>query len=574
MEQSVSAQSARQSGKLPWGIVIGCGAVLVICACLVLAVEVAYFTGGLQPVLAMLGLAGKAQAATLAPANAPFFMAMELDLQQAPNFTKVWSIYDKSAQARASMDDFRKQFRDSTGCDFDADVAPWWGPDAAIFLTDASNLNPAPTARGATPPSPNFVAAIGTRDQAKAAAALQKCTLKDPATSQETYKNTQVKIYKSGAASAIVANYVLLASTTTAMHAALDASSAGGAATLAQNAKFKDALARLPANRAGTIYADMVPLMKAYTQAQVGIQPQALTQLEAYQTMGGSVAFAENGMRLDVTMTFDPAKLPACTKQLLQQPPNANQALKAAPANAYLFVAGSNVKGAWECGLTQMDAATKKQMQDMTDMLKKQMGVDLDADVFSWLIGEIAFVVTPAQPLSKGMPGVGILALVEAKDPNLVNSKMVKITGSLGGQGLTFKDQNVKGVPMKVASLGMPGAPGAPSIGYGMIGNFLVIGGPLDALESAVDAPKNPLANDATFRAVQATLPAKNSGYYYVNVAGIEKAVVEMLSGRDLANYQEDVQPWLKPVKAIGLAAESGKTDVTGATLFVYIRGD
>lgn len=567
--QASGSQPVRKSGGMNW-MVVGCGVIALLLICCVLVAGLAYFSGAVQPLLAMLGLAGKAQAAAFAPAGSPFFMAVDLDLQQAANFKKVWSVYEKSAQTQTSLNDFKKQFQDSTGCDFDRDVATWWGPDAAIFLTDASNLDT--LSRSPTAP-PNFVVALGARDQAKAAAALQKCS-KDKPTSEETYQGNKISVYDSGSATAVVQNYVLLAGSTDAMHAAIDASSGGGSASLAQSANFKNVVARLPASRVATFYVDVYPLVMAYSQSQSGIQPQTFSQLEAYQAMGGSMAFTEDGLRIDMAMALNKDKLPECTKQLMQQPANVNQALKAVPSNSYALASGSNLKGVWDCTLSQMDPTAKKQMQDALASVKQQMGVDLDADLMSWLTGEYALAVTPGKPLYPGQPGLGVLLLIEAKDQGLVNSKMGKITSALAKQGLVLKDQKVKGISMKVGTLGAPGDPNAPGFGYGFLDSFLVIGGPLDALSSAVDASKSSLADDSTFKAVQAVLPAKNSGYVYVSVSGIEKLISGSLSGKDRATYQKDMQPWLKPVKAIGLASESGRTDVTVASMFVYIRGD
>lgn len=570
MEATGNVQPAKRSSGTKW-LFLGCGVVVLLLVCCVVIGAVAYVSGAAQPVLALLGLGGKAQAAALAPADAPMFMAVDIDLGQAANFKKLWSIYEKQDSTQKGLDDWKKQFHDSSGCDFDADIAPWWGPDAAVFLTDASNLS-APNASSklgsSSQPTANAVIAIGTRDQAKAAAALQKCN-KTPAESEETYKNTRISIYKSGAA-AVVRNYLLIGTTTDALHAAIDTYTGGGAANLAQSAKFKSVIARLPAGRVATVYVDPQPLISAY-ESQPGISPQMLDQVQMYQGVGASLAFVENGLRMDVAMAFDPAKVPACTRELYQTA-NPSRILQAIPANSYFMLSGTNLKGAWDCTLSQMDDATKKQMQEFVDGMREQTGVDLVADLLSWMTGEFGLAVTPSKPLTTGLPSMGALVLVEAKDQALVNSKMDKLKDIFALAGLAFKDQTIKGNKMKVGTMGT--GPSATTLGYGFLGDWFVLGGPSDALNSAADASGNPIAGDETFKKVRALLPAKNTGYYYVSVSGIDKLVSSMLKGKDLTSYQQEVQPWLKPIKAIGLAAETGKSDVVAATVFAYIQGD
>ncbi len=569
MEQPIEQpNAARPKSRTGMWIGVGCGVVALLAICCVLIVGITYFTGTLNPVLSMLGLAGKAQAAALAPVESPLFLSADLDLKQAVNAQKVWNIFQKSQQTQTGLNDLKQQFKTSTGCDFDADIASWWGPDMAVFFTDTSSLTSTSTGAFTTGRGeiPNMVVAIGARDQAKASAAIQKCSKEKP-TSEETYKGVKISNFSSASA-AVTRNYLLIATTPEAMHAALDASS--GSSNLSQSAAFKNALAALPSDRVATMYLDMNSLMSAvYSQSSVGMLPQtSLDQLKAYQGMGASLSFTDNGLRVDTAIAMDSTKLSDCTKQL-SQASSANQVLKAIPGNAYVSISSSNLKGIWDCTVSQMDATSKQQIQDSFDSLKKQMGIDVNADILSWMTGEFALAITPAQPLSQGMPGVGVVMLVQAQDQNLINSKMDKLSVLAPLSGGKLQDQTIKGNKMKVVTVGSGSS--AISFGYGIVSNYFLLAGPMDALNSAIDGPKSALADDSTFKAVQAVLPARSNGYYYVNVTGLEKLYSGTLSSRDRTSYQQTVQPWLKPIKAIGLAGDSSKPNLTTATMFVYI---
>ena len=580
MQQPMPVQP-KSSNKLGW-LLVGCLVPVLLILCCVVGGFLVYLLSPstIEPVLALLGLATKAQAAAYAPAQSPIFMAMDIDLTQVVNAQRIFGIYQKNTQAQSSMTDFKTQFKTSTGCDFDTDIASWWGPDAALFFTDNANLSASTaTSSSATElrtvtPRPNMVIAVATRDVAKSQTAIQKCrtsTSQAPST-EETYKGNKITNYDSVSV-AVVGKYLLLATTPTAMHAAIDASR-GDVKSLSQDANYTKAVAGLMPSRVATVYVQIAPLVAAMQQTSTGIQPQTLAQFDAYQYAAASLSFETNGIRMDAIGAFDPTKLPDCTKQLLQQAGVPNQSLKAAPADSIAFISGNNIKGVWDCTLAQLDPTSQKQMQDSFTSLNNQMGIDLSADVLSWLTGEYALVITNAKPISSGLPGVGMYALIEAKDQNLVNTKMTKIAGAIGKQGLAFKDQTIKGVAMKTVTLGASNDPTAPAIGYGMLGNFLVIGGPTDALNAAVDASKNPLASDSTFQAVQKVLPAKNNGYFYSNMSGIDKLISGALSGTQLTNYQQDMQPWLKPIKAVGSATAVGTTNSTSGTLFIYIPGE
>ncbi len=569
MAQTVPLQPARKANTLTW-VLVGCAIPVLLVLCCGIAALGLYVTGAAQPLLALLGLAGKANVAANVPAGAPMFVAMDLDLQQAANFQKIWSIYQNAAKTQTSMSDFKTQFKDSTGCDFDQDIAAWWGPDAGIFLTDAQSLTPSSSSATA-----NLVFAVGTRDQAKAQAAIQKCSAKQKPVSTETYKNIKINLYDPNGALAIVGNYVMLATTGTALHAVVDATVAGGTQTLAQNPSYQKLAAQLPASRVATFYMQPAAFLDAYRKLATGVQPQALDQLQAYQAVGGSLAFTENGARVDTVAMFDKTKLAPCYQQLFQQAGSTNRALNAVPANTYALFASSNFKGVWDCAMTQMDATTQTQMQSSFTQLKK-LGVDVEADVISWMTGDFALAVTPGKPIATSVPGMGVIFLAEAKDQTLVNSKMNNLSAALSKQGMTFKDQKIKNVTMKTASFGSATDPNAPAFGLGMINNWMVVGGPLDALGNVVDAPNNALAKDARFQTVQSVLAAKSNGLVYVNVAGLEQLYSDFIrttDARTFSTYQRDVQPWLKPIKAMGVSGQSG-SDMATSTFFVLIQGD
>jgi hypothetical protein len=388
-------------------------------------------------------------------------------------------------------------------------------------------------------------------------------------TSQETYKGVQVTNYDQGS-TAIIGNYAVLGATTTAMHSAIDTFAAGAGASIGNNASYKDLISRLPASHVGTFYAAAAPLINAAMQSQAGVTPQMFSQVQAYRAVVGSLGFVDNGMRIDLAVALDQTKLSECTKQMLLAP-NPNQALSAIPADAYFAFSGNNLKGIWDCSLSQMDATSRQQFQDALSQLQSQFGIDLNADILSWMTGEFALAVTPAKPIAPDLPGVGGLLLVQAKDKNTISTKMDKLQVIFSLGGLRFNDQNVNGVPFKVGTSGT-GA-GSISMGYGFVNNWFVLGAPLDALTDAINASKTPLANQANFKQIQSVLPAKNGGYFYVSVPDIAQLISNNLSGEELTAYQRDVQPWIKPIKGIGLATEVGKTDITMGTIFVSIQG-
>lgn len=564
---------APNKSRLPW-ILAGIAGLIVVCLGIVAVVAFLFR----DQLLDLVGL-GKAQSAMIAPANTAMYMALDLDLTQAADAKRILDIYQQAAPVRSGQTDYKKQFADETGLDFDQDVAPWAGPEVGLFFTDLQGLSPSAFPTDST--VAKLAVTIGTRDKSKSDAALKKLfdkfKSKGDTVTGDTYKNTPLTVIQpsrwGSTYVATVRNFVVLASSLDSMHAVVDANAAGGAATLANNPKFKDVLAKLPSSRFGTLYLPY-NVVREIQSLSPGVTAQTFGGLEAADTFAASLGFTSDGVRLDYALTFDQTKLTDTYKKLLSRPPNANRGLKAVGANTLLYASGADLKGTWDATLEGMDPAAREQAQKSIIAMEEQIGFNVNDDLLSWLTGEYAIAVVPAKPITASAPGIGVLALIEVADKNLVDGKLSKISDALLRNGMVFQQETVNGVPMHTMQLGE--GTDSPTAGYGFIGNFLVLGGPRDALSSAVDAPKNALADDPLFKRVQARLPSQNSGLYYLNVTGMQSLLEQMVgqggTGFGSANsYETTVKPLLQPIQAVGGAGQNSGTQLTSGTIFVLV---
>lgn len=566
---------APKNSRLPW-ILAGIIGLLVVCMGVVAVVAFLFR----DQLLELVGL-GKAQSAMIAPADTAIYMALNLDLTQAADAKRILDIYQKVAPVQSNQTDYKKQFADSTGLDFDQDVASWAGPEVGLIFTDIRGLAPDAFSTGSA--LPKFAVTIGTRDRNKSDAALkklyEKLKSKDTSLSQDTYKGTALTVLQQPESSnpayvATVRNFVVLASSLDSMHAVVDANAAGGARVLANNPKFKDVLAKLPSSRFGTLYLPY-DVVRQIQSLSPGVTAQTLGGIEAADTLAASLGFTNDGVRVDYALTYDQTKLTDTYKKVLSRAPNANRGLKAVGAGTLMYASGADLKGTWEATLDGMDPATKAQAQKSIVAFEEQIGFNVNDDLLSWLTGEYAIAVVPAKPVAESAPGIGVLALVEVADKNLVDGKLSKIGDALLRSGMVFQQETINGVPMHTMQLGA--TTDSPTAGYGFIGNFLVLGGPRDALISAVDAPKNALADDPLFKRVQARLPSPNLGYYYLNVTAIQ-SLLEQMSGQfgpafggSGSPYETTVKPLLQPIKAVGAAGQNSSTQLTSGTIFVLV---
>jgi hypothetical protein len=109
--------------------------------------------------------------------------------------------------------------------------------------------------------------------------------------------------------------------------------------------------------------------------------------------------------------------------------------------------------------------------------------------------------------------------------------------------------------------------------GYGFAKDELVIAFGMNALEAAGGAPAS-IADEASFKLVNSKLANPNSGVLYVNVTNAVELADQLGVGAEDTPEEQEFRTNVKPIKAVGFAAEPGidQNGTARARLFIYIN--
>ncbi|TMC49559.1 MAG: DUF3352 domain-containing protein [Chloroflexi bacterium] len=566
MNQSSFDKATREPNRL-WLLIAGCLG-LFVCICTiaiagVLFVPAEQFTTLRQ----LLGLSSaEVGAIEYAPASAPVFAVVNPNFGQLSSFAKLKAIFDKNPAYAKRLSELVQQSAASTSgaLDFQRDVQPWIGAEIALVLLDA------PVVGSSTPP--NLVLIAATRDKTKsdeALARIRKQAEDGGATfTEEVYKGVKIvaghsRTASSALAYAAVQNQVLIGTSADALKKLIDTKQSGDHTNLASSAVFQRVMAQLPKDRAASLYVDLHAMAQSAPQS-------ASADVSALQGAGLALSFTDDGVRLDYVSAYDLDKAAPAFKQVIEaSQPTTGAVFEHLPVSSILSVAGQNLRAFWNYyrDVASRDPATSSAIDNM----QKQTGIDLDADVFAWMTGAYALGIVPAKPLEAlgpTAPGVGALLLFEAKDMSVVKSKLDKIAGVLAQQGLVFTKRTVNGVDVQVLS----GAEGLGlTVGYGFLGNYLVLASADDVLTTAVDATSAPLSKDAEF--LQSTKPQlqPRSSLTFVSLPRLIEAIKPTLSRSQLNDFQVNSEPLLKPFKSVSFSAGIPKDNVQAGMMFIHI---
>ena len=580
----MSTSFDKRSGRgCNWWLIGGGCLLLFACLCVTAILGVFFLPDNtLAQIKQLTGLGGGASASVeYVPTSAPLFIVANPSAAQAANAKKVIDILGKNPVIRQRLDEVAAQSSSGADFNFDRDVAPWIGTEIGIALFDV------PSAQSSSASSiPTFVVFAPTRDKAKSDEALARirkaAEAKGTTFTEEKYKDATLVIGQAKPSGnrqsdqptvyTTFQGMVMLANSADGLKKALDTKQGGDKVNLGGSDKYKAIVSKLPKDRAATFVADLGALVTS--AGNTTARTPGADSLAALDGIGFSLGFTDDGIRLDTVVTFDVTKLPASSQKLFAAiKANPNKILDALPATSVAEISGQDLKSLWDyySEILAQDPQTKKQFDQGLQDIKKQSGIDVNEDVFGWMTGEYAVGIVPAKPLSAigtSAPAAGLLLLFEAKDQNLVTTKMQKIATALGQNGIKLATRKVNGVDMQVVT-GLE-AQGITA-GYGFVGNFLAIGSGDDVLSAAVGAPQSPLSKEPEFQFGAKLVPQPNSGVAYFSVPRLIELVKSALPQTSVADFEKNSEPALRPFKSIGLGSSLPKDGVTTSVIFIHV---
>jgi hypothetical protein len=562
----------RSTGRI---IAIVVGVLVILCLCCILAAGVAYWQrdqlGELLPrdLAELSGLAPQIGAANMMPADTPLYWGMSLNLQNQAGYLNLKKIYLDNPDVQNALNGWMADFEEETSLNFENDIQPWLGTEAALAFASVTDLDEFESAE--------IVLAISTRDVAASEAFLQK--LRDQEAEdgrpfeQDEYQGITYWFYapdsefETPAYTAIFNDFVIWATSKQTFFNTIDRVKSGDE-SLADNAEFQTVMEALPSNGALFGFMDWgIVADLALRETPVQLEPEQMSQLEAFQSIGLALTLQPDGIQIDTAIQFDAEKLSEAARATLNRPSTPNQVLNRIPVNAIGFVNSSDLHGVWQQAREGLAASPdfEQQLED----LEAEIGLNLDEDIFGWMTGEYTLVVTEAQPTDEFAPPIGGYLLIGTEDMNLAQEKVAKLVDLVAQEMFVeFQSQTISGHEMQIIL-----DPFTESVtgGYGFWDDYFVAGYLEDALLAAFGAPNDSVSNSSYFQAVSSRLPGQNYGYFYVDIDAVQRLVESEMSEFEREDYENDIRPFVDPLRALGVASSPPQDGIQSVTMFLLI---
>lgn len=445
--------------------------------------------------------------------------------------------------------------------DFEKDVMSWAGLEFAASVVDTGQEEAGLLVAAAVR---NSGAATEFTDRVRGQLEAGGKTFEE-----ENYHDIQI-VYQTpdysgaGLAYAQYNGFLVAGTSLDALHRSVDVAQ-GRAPALSKDAIYQRTLGQLPGNRAGYFYLDWVALNRKLDA------PSGPPVDQQIRGIGAALSLQSNGIRLDYSLVLDTKNLSPTQLAALQPSASRNRAVAAAPDNTLFIASGSRLRGLFDQFVAfrpSDDEGLNQAIQDIED----QLGINLERDLFTWADGEyaLAFVEDSSGLMGDQTYQLGIALLIEANDRRAAELTMNRLAASLGDlSGRQVVDETIVGSNFHV--LADPYSD--TSLGYGLVGDFVVMGSSRQVLNSLASASGSPLAQNTVFKEASAPLPERNSGYIYLDVAGLVNMYYRQMSDSDKRDFDRDVRPYIGAIRAITMTAKpaKGTDDTLHGSLFVLL---
>ncbi len=540
----------------------------LVCCVTGLAVGALAFSPLRERVMALLGLRPQILAAEMVPDDAIFYASLSYNLQAQPGYETIRRAYLENPEVQRVLEEWKDQLRKEAEIDFDADIAPWIGPEIGLALFPAS---PEELGAGRLP----LVLLVASRDHGKADTFLQRlrqlAEKEGGRVEDRAYRGRSYQLWISEGpqnpplAIGRLGEFVVVAVTEEAFQRVADRA-AGQGQSITASPRFRKVIQALPAQSVMMFYLDYQAMQKLSREALPRLQPGApdLESLlgpqsqiiQAIQGAGFAVELQAQGLRLQSIAVIDRARVPQDLRASLDAPPISEALLGRIPENAFGFLHSAGIGQSLRQSLEilRRNPEARRQLQDM----EASLGIRLEEDLLAWMTGDL---ILAALPVPAGAPSeipVGVSLWIGTDQPEAARAGLARLEDALAMMGVQVEEFTRVGQAVRIIT-----APtGERILAYTVDPEAMQMVFPADAFEGYYK-PARAITGNPRFREVRSQLPAQISSLFFLDTFALWDLIEEQIPGAEGVTFREKVRPFLDPIQGIGIAGEA----TTGAEI-------
>ncbi len=507
------------------------------------------------------GVMAEPVAAVLVPRQAPVMISLLVSPEHLETFSQLIASPANRRRSQVEIEDLETSILAKTGLNYEQEIQPWLGDEITLAVT---TLDLDRNAENGT--QPGYLLAVKTKDEELAKEFLGQSYSKQAIAVNtdlvfEQYKGINI-ISQTGnvglGASAVVGDFVLFANEPKVLRDAINNIQTGE--NLKNAPYYQDALRTIEEPRIGIVYANIPTLSAWLARTNVPENPEVSQMLTVALSLKSSGLVAQNAL-IGVAGTNQ--------APILNQPVGA---LDYIPEDSIITAASTNLAQFWtqvEDGLAE-NSPLQQLSKQLVSRLEKPLGLDLPADIFSWVQGEYSLALIPhedgKQPdwlfVVEKTPGVAeaiarLDELAQQQGYSVGNLPLFETTVTAWTKLATATAKSPKNLARLTAQVrGV----------HTTQGKYEILATSVEAIAQALTAKDNSLVNSDKFQRAIAAIPTNNDGYFYIDWRQSEPLINEKLP--ILRVLELAGQPLFKNLRSLTISSQGSTQEIRRATLY------
>jgi hypothetical protein len=521
-------------------------------------------------------------AAQFISSQAPVMASLLVNPEKIEALTQLVAPPAQRGQTRGYLKDFTKILLANTGLDYQRDVQPWLGDEVTLAVTTLDIDR-----NGQNGSQAGYLLALATRDPERSREFLQ-LFWQAKAKSEvvvEPYKGTTLIYTQAGnspfggssapgfsqIATALVGDqFVLLANHPKVLRDAINNVQAPELNLISSNG-YRQLVKDLKQPRIGLAVVNL-PQLAGWLADQPSLSPDRFGKLDIPEEIAVlGLGLTSQGLLAHTVLQL-PNQLSAATPTLRKPV----EGLRYIPDSVGLLAAGQDLHQLWEeidQGLAQKNPVADLLAQAVNTW-GERWNLDLPENIFSWVTGEYAIGLLPAQETTDWVfiaeTSAGATEAIEHLDAVAQAQGFSPTKLTLNNQEVTAWTRLLT-IPSKKNKADSPKRLDAQVQGvHTQTGNYEIITSSIEAMDLALKATNGQSVNlDPAFGAGISVLSQPNDGYVYLNWP----AVTELAESRlPLIRFVELVgRPLFEHLQSLTLTGVGGEPGLRRAEVFIKL---
>ncbi|MBD1923248.1 DUF3352 domain-containing protein [Microcoleus sp. FACHB-831] len=511
------------------------------------------------------------EAAMFVPSQAPAMVSLLVNPDRLDGFEKIVASLGEGKRSRLDLDELKQNLLANTGVDYQRDIQPWLGDEITLAVTTLDFDREAQNGK-----QPGYLLAATTKDPEKSKEFVQLFWQKQSELETDLvfeqyqgvkliYKNQTSEKKKSVASAVVGDRFVLFANDPKVLRDAINNVQAP-TLSLSNSSSYQLALQSITQPRIALSFVNLPALTERIGNNSASLAP------KGYESLAIALSLNNQGILAETALLGGSNEKITATTPTLSQPVAALQYI---PQTSGFVAASTNLNQLWDRLQPALsgDNTLSQFLNQSIASLQDRWGIQLPADIFSWVEGEYALALLP-RPDRNYPDWIFVAEKSDKAESGIEHLDAVAKQRGFSIGSLPLEDRDISAwTKLTTATATKEGKQNGPVVLNAQVqgvhataGKYEIFTTSIEAMDRALKASSDPLVVSGNFKDAIAPFTTPNNGYLYVDWAASQSLLERQVP---ILPFVELVgKPLFDNLRSLSLTSQGASDGVQRSQIF------